>query len=506
MTDTIFPPGSRIVVYVRDSGGPAQGESIAQQLDKTGEWARVNGLIISRVFRDEDRSGTSVAGRDAFLDMIAYLDGTVPEKGVVIWEYSRFSRSYNDAQYYLADLRRKNYIVYSMTDNVPAGLDGMALEGLKLWMNAKYSQDLGKNVRRGQRYMLELHHGWRYPVPPGYKLEAVNIGKMRTGEDRIIHRLVIDPTTAPLVKRAFEMRLAGATFRQIHQETHLCTYLQSYKDLLARRLYVGEYNYHGTFIPDYCEAIIDRDTFDRVQVFNQERATRYGIHHPRVINSRFFLSGLLFCGTCGTHLLSSTAKEWGGRYIYDYYRCGGTHKLYKDCMGIRVRKEWIEGKVMELITDRILQPDILHSVYEEVQAQTDERNRLQSIEGERIKSELADLQKRINRIVSAIRDIGHSAALVAELAQLEHEQNELQLSLERVSASVTVTDAPDFGKVVSSISTALERATDPEKGVIVRGFISKVTLTRRWRRKISGRVEYTLPIASTSQPYYIDFE
>lgn len=81
-----FPSGSRCVAYLRDSGGGGQALSIPQQEDKLTEYCKVNGLLLTRLFRDT-ASGTKTAGRNQFLDMIAYLNGDVPEIGILIWEY-----------------------------------------------------------------------------------------------------------------------------------------------------------------------------------------------------------------------------------------------------------------------------------------------------------------------------------------------------------------------------------------------------------------------------------
>lgn len=110
-----FPPGTPVVAYLRDSGGTDQDLSVDQQESAVRAWCLDAGLQLTRIFHDDARPGSSVVGRDAFLKMIAYFHHSqVPERGVILWKYSRFSRDIDDAQYYKADLRRLGYQIYSI--------------------------------------------------------------------------------------------------------------------------------------------------------------------------------------------------------------------------------------------------------------------------------------------------------------------------------------------------------------------------------------------------------
>ena len=63
-------------------------------------------------------------------------------------------------------------------------------------------------------------------------------------------------------------------------------------------------------------AIIDRNTFEQVQVMLKGRALAY--LHPGRVASRYLLSGLAKCGYCGKALVGQDAK--GGKF--KYYVCG----------------------------------------------------------------------------------------------------------------------------------------------------------------------------------------
>jgi len=488
----IFPAGSRIVGYFRDSGGSAQELSIPQQIEKVSEWCKSNGVILSRVYRDDARSGTTTAGRDAFLSMLRYLDDHVPEKGIVVWELSRFSRNFTDAQFYIADLRRQGYAIHSMTDNIPDTLDGKLLESVRIWMNAKFSQDLSRNVSRGIKYMVKMHKSWRWRIPPGYRLKIVVIGTRRNGEPRSIKALEPDPEKAPLVRRMFEMRLAGATLSEMHSELHLFRYLGHYTRMLRNPIYIGTFMSadKDTVVEDYCEPLIEKETFYRVQGLLDIRATRKGTEHPRIIRSRYFLSGLLVHTRCMSSMHGRvTVKKNGKRY--EYYICNGH---------LRIRKEVIEKRVIDIVVQRILQPDLLERLYAEIVSQAQAANEGAGTESAQIVKDLAKKREDIGRIVDAIREIGHSQALVAELTRLEQEEIELQKRQAQIEARSKSVEIPEFGVVAGAIRGALENASEPQKGVILRDII-KVIRVEKIDDVISGEVEYYLPVNDRTQSY-----
>ena len=63
----------KLVAYLRDSGGREQEYSTLQQKAEILGWAKQNNYIITRIFEDKARPGSSTAGRDAFEEMVDYL-------------------------------------------------------------------------------------------------------------------------------------------------------------------------------------------------------------------------------------------------------------------------------------------------------------------------------------------------------------------------------------------------------------------------------------------------
>jgi len=118
-------------------------------------------------------------------------------------------------------------------------------------------------------------------------------------------------------------------------------------------------------------------------------------------------------------MFTSTSRPREGDQ-YDYYRCFS----YDGCKPLR--KAQIEQLIIDTVTERILQPDILNDIY------TRYKNTRSSLSLEveqsqnRIKLELRSTTTAIDNILSAIKDMGHSTAMLQELDKLENKKAELE--------------------------------------------------------------------------------
>lgn len=495
MTPTPFPPGSRLVAYLRDSGGREQDMSVQQQEQAIIQWAQSNGCILTNIYKDFARSGTKTAGRDQFIEMVNHLAGKVQEVGVLFWEYARLSRDYDDLMYYVADLRRQGYVIYSITDQVPDGLEGRLLESIIAWKNAKYIEDLRKNVKRGRRYLISAHGvlpGGNCPI--GYRFEQVNIGIRRDGSPHVAPRLEPDPTAASLVARAFEMRANGATYQQIHEETHLYKWLETYAYLLRNEIYLGVLKFQDIRIENFCTPLIDQQTWDMAQLVNEQRKRRTSFNQPRSICSRFVLSGLLYCGVCGMHMHAHTNLRSGR--TYEYYRCR-SYLTGKTCGAKYLRKTDIESLVLSVFKNSILNADALDAVYQDAKRQRSALGDQNAVQLERDMQALSTVRSRIQRVTLAISEIGHSKALLEQLQDLERQEVELQGAVASAETFTLPLPDVDYNQVVAAARKALEIASEQEVATVLRGFIDRITANKNESR-IVGKIEYHTPGIDTN--------
>lgn len=476
-----FPPGTSLVAYLRDSGGRDQDVSVERQRLELSAWAASAGLIVTHWFADEARSGSGTASRRAFLELNAYLSASRrPEAGVVIWEYARFARQFDDAMFYIADLRRQGYAVYSITDAVPDSLEGRLLESIIAWKNAKYRADLSEAVRSGFRYVISAHGGYPNRLPPlGYRKEPVQIGKRRDGSPHLTSRLVPDPATAPLVRAAFEARANGDTYAEIHNRLHLTRHHISLNRLMRNPVYIGTLRFSGQEYPGFCAPIVPAETWQAAQQVNNARSKKFGYDHPRRTRSRFLLTGILHCARCGSIMNGRVVKK-PNQPDFLYYACRNSFRgKASTCRSPMLPMHELETLVIETLAATLLQPAALQPLLDQAAAlpdrQAEYERRLAHLQGE-----LDQAAASLRRIVAAIRDAGHSATLLEEMVNLERRQAEL------VTAMADARDHPprplpshpaDMQRILSLLAEKLQ-TPGPERLTVLRGLVVDIRAER----------------------------
>ncbi len=297
----IFSPGSSLAAYLRDSGAARQNLSVPQQEGKIRQWCDENHYTLTLIFADVARSGGSTVGRDQLDAMLKHFEsGNAKEAGVVFWDYSRWARNFDDGQFFLSSLRRLGYNAHSLEEQIPGGSTGKVVESLYLWSAEQYREQLSRNIKRGQQYLITVHKAFQnYNIPTGYIGEKIQIENRRDGNPHWITRLVLDSEMAPRVRKAFEMRAAGHTVAEIHKATGLYRSAQGYTGLFRNQIYMGVLQWGELTCNDFCEAIVDAVTWGQVQQVNREVGERFGIGHPRRRTSSYLLSGIVRCSLCG---------------------------------------------------------------------------------------------------------------------------------------------------------------------------------------------------------------
>ena len=171
-------------------------------------------------------------------------------------------------------------------------------------------------------------------------------------------------------------------------------------------------------VPDL--RIVPDELWDRVK--SRQEATRRATADPagtrpeRARRARHLFSGLLVCGCCG-----------GGYTVIGKTRYGCASARNKGTCDNRrtIAREILEAKVLSGLRERLLHPDLIAEFVAEYQK---EYNRLRAADGADRASgerELADVARRIDRIVDAIAEGSPVPSLMAKLKELESRKAEL---------------------------------------------------------------------------------
>jgi len=369
-----LPASSRVWAYTRDSGGDAQ--DIGDQNRAVERFCRDNGLVLERLFCDEARSGSTVAGREQFHEMIHFArvldDDQIPD-GLVLWSFSRFARDFDDAQFYKAALRRRGITIISIADDIPTdGRHARLIEAVLDWHNDLFLEDLRQATKRGLQDIARQGYAPGGFPPVGYKAERVRIGTKRDGSARYVSRWIPDPDKGPLVTRAFEMRADGASLRQIDEALRICGSKNTYSTMFRNETYLGIRKCGELHIENAHEPLVTRNLWRAVQATLHKRPQRgeswpEGKQHPRRIASPFLLSGLARCSYCGSAMVGSHCNTKTRPNPWPYYYCGKKKRQgWHSCQGRMINARVAEEAVLEAVSTRVLIPTFVQGLVEEV--------------------------------------------------------------------------------------------------------------------------------------------
>ena len=431
-----FHRGDKVVGYCRYSEGDEQGlknQSTEEQADAIRHFCEENQLILVRVFSDPFASGRSVAKRDHYLEMLSFLlHKKKPDvQGVVLWDFERYGRNYDQAQLDAARLRMAGYKLFSLqqpiADNSPFA---HVLEAMYFASAQNQSDMISADVKRALQANFTKYKAIpRSTIGWGWIPEAVNMGVLSDGSPRIGYKAVPDPERVHLIRQAIDARLRGASLTQCRQIMGLSNNL-IVKRIFRKPLLYGAFSYGDTIIEDYCAPIITKDKYDELQLFEKSHPGRQLGRQGGWSADPPMLSGLLYCSECGEPMYIYRRKSKG--HLYCSYYCENT--CFKG-----IKQDVIEPLIIDLCGE-ILTPDNVRSWVDQL-INGDDSEFLQAYRQETEK-DLAAVEKKINTAVSILLD-HPSDALTEKLTELEAKRKVLQSRLKSLTERNTAAIDPE---------------------------------------------------------------
>ena len=383
------------VVYARYSSHKQGEQSIDGQLTAAHAYAEARGYTIVHEYIDRAMTGRN-DNRDEFQQMLS--DCAKKQFSVIIvWKVDRFGRNREEITFNKYRAKKHGVRVEYVAENMGDGPESVILESVLEGMAEYYSLQLSQNIRRGNRENAKKCRFTGGRVPLGYQLDAD-------------HYFVVDPNTAPLVRRIYSMYAEGQTTTEIINQLNaegLRTgqgnpYTKnSLRTVLSNEKYIGIYAYKpGTAdeirIEDGVPAIVDKDTYYKVQkllAINQRAPA------AKWSRADYLLTGKLFCGTCGGQMGGESGTSRTGAK-YNYYLCVN-HKHGKGCARKAIRQDLIEPYVLEkaqqLIMDDEVVSYIIDNVWNYYLAQDKQRDRISAIQ-----SQIKEVESATNNLMRAI--------------------------------------------------------------------------------------------------------
>jgi DNA invertase Pin-like site-specific DNA recombinase len=420
-----------------------QDASIGQQRAAVEEMAAAEGYALLREYIDEGISGDETEKRTDFLRMRA--DAASGEfKAILCWDASRFGRFDSiDAGFWIKPIRDSGVWLHTVREGK---IDWNTVEGRIVYNvqqdggRQKYLTDLSAAVARG---MKEAAASGRWlGVPPfGYRVDP------ETG------RLRPEPAEVAVVRRIFDLYARkGQSARSIALGLNaegtpsprggkwgVNTVLKILRSetYLGRTVWgktsQGRYNHVGKAVREAprkrpgaaaatvnpredCavtegthEAVIDARTWQLAQERMGERWTPKREHE----GEPFVLSGLCWCGNCGSKMHATTDKR-RDKWFNKYTCSGGFAKGGRVCRVRTVHEDRLAAVVNGLISQGLL-ADFDAAAWEEKAVRLlTERSRVDPAELARLRREAADLGRKIDQ--GTERYLTAPANLTAQLA------------------------------------------------------------------------------------------
>ena len=458
-----------VVIYARFSSHSQTEQSIEGQLKECYDFAKRNDYNVITEYIDRALTGTTDK-RPEFLRMIEDSKKKA-FKYVLVYQLDRFARNRYDSATYKAKLKKNGVRVLSAKENITEDASGILVEGVLESMAEYYSVELSQKIKRGIEVSASKCQFFGGSVPLGYK---VNEQK----------DFIIDEDTAPIVRKLFEMFVAGYNYadlirylneRGIPTSTGGKWGKNSFNSIFSNRRYLGKYIFHGEEIDGGIPQLIDDELFAGVQKVLAKYAAAPSRGKAKV---EYLLSEKLLCGKCAHKMtgISSTSKS--GK-IHHYYKCVGVPKGI--CDKRTIRQQFIEDEIVYAIVGNgteqnphgVLTDEFIDTIAAEtymlIQA---ERN---DSEIKRLESLVADNQKAINNLMQALMLGKIADTILAQIEKLESENKELNDTIESEKALQINYTYDDIRKWLDHFRT-LDYTKTKNRKALIDTFIYRVVL------------------------------
>jgi site-specific DNA recombinase len=367
-----------------------EGFSLAVQEYALKQYAERAGGSIVRLFSVAE-TATKQADRKTFRELLAYAKKNARQlDGLLFYKVDRAARNLFD----FVELERLEveygvpFISVSQpTDNNPAG---RMMRRTLASMAAFYTDQQSVDVREGHERRVK--EGWFVgKAPYGYR----NIRRDGRG------LIEIDPEPAENVRRmfylfAYEPLTLDALVERLHAEGRRFRAStpkfprSSLHNILSDRAYIGEIEFRGQWYPGKHEPLIDRSTWNRVQVLLGGKT--YKAHQLT------YAGGLMRCVRCGNLITGEqvTKKSTGKAYVY--YRCTMYNK--EDHPRTRVTENQLDAQVLRLFR-AIRQPEDVRDWFGRTLREWSKHERGESLERVgQLERELTQLRQQEDRLLN----------------------------------------------------------------------------------------------------------
>ena len=455
----------------------AHGISIDAQRNILEGYAAMTSQQI-RIYEDAGYSGKNT-NRPALQQLLTVCrSGSV--SAVVVWKLDRLSRSLRDTLTIIEDVFQPAGItLVSVTESIdtstPSGR--MMLNLLASFAQLEREQDSDRVVMAHKHLARDCKYLGGH-IPLGYCIDA----------DK---HFQLDPVTAPIVRRVFEMYLSRSGYAPILE------YINSFnlsgtrktpfgksdlKFLLKNEIYSGTYvrrmgadprhritSPETIRVPGGVPALLTPEEWQRVCALRSQSERASAIYNTRRV---YPLSGLVYCASCGALMpLNYGGKDRDGS-VQRYYTC-------KAKCTRPARLEHIQDAVFSVVEQMAVSgPEAIAAACAVANSYADAADEDHAAEARAVDQQILEVNKKISRIIAFITDNGSAApaSLADDLTRLEKDRDALQIRAASLRKPVSRYDTSATVKAIASCEGIKKQPPDQQK-VLLQAAVYKVLVS-----------------------------
>lgn len=524
-------------IYTRVSTAPqTEGYSLEAQQERLRQYAEYKNLEIAGEYCDAGKSGKSILGRPAFMEMMDDIaSGKDQISYVLVFKLSRFGRNAADVLKSIQTLLDYDVDLVCVEDSIDSSTQGGRLTLAILSAVAEIERENIRVQFMAGRLQKMMEGGWAGgPAPFGYRNKNGKL-TVEPGEAEIV-RIIFDKfihTDMGADSISNYLNQHGYSKKKLRDQEVSHFSRSTIIKILDNPVYAGKIAYgksvtekvKGTrdqyrrvkqdeylLADGLHEAIIDPETWEAAKAKRKVTGVKWNKTHS--LDHEHILSGILKCPVCGSGMAGTVRRRKNkktGEYKDDfYYRCQHRRKIDEDHFcGFKpsLNQNELNEKVVQIIRDMVAMEKFRDFIQSKLQEKVD----VSSLEEEReqVKGELQQVMGAKKKLVLMLDKLDVNDRhydrkyqdMQERLDNLYDRISELEEMLadaeEKISASCgeQITEKQIY-QFLLEFDKIYRKMTDLEKKEFMRTFIKAIELypERDDRGRIIKQISFKFPV------------
>jgi len=417
-------------IYCRKSSEEEDRQilSIDAQLRELREFALKEDLEVVQEYTEAMTAKSP--GRTIFNQMLEALKAGEAD-GVIAWNPDRLARNSKDGgeiiylidQGFIKDLKFPTYLY----DDSPHGKFNLSLA---FGFSKLYVDNLSENVKRGIREKLRRGE-YPGPAPRGYINDLRKHTIMPCPETFTILQTTLIDFADGMISVA-EIRSRFLKFGITSRFGKPLAY-STIRKMLANPFYYGLINYQGELHQGSHQAMISKDTFDRIQRRTSSLARVLDTSQQRKKEKGFLFEKLGKCGECGYSITQEYHRKKSG-LEFRYYRCTKKSLTCK-CSQKPINEKDLLPQIEDLVAEIALNDDWYQWSIDVITEWRDEEMGSAGQQINELESQLVKNQAKLDKLLDLCMEDGieigeykiHKSKIIEENSQIRDKIKKIKL-------------------------------------------------------------------------------